>query len=189
MAGSATLDADVLVDSLVPTVDQLRDELHAAFGVRHFRVHVVQRTWSGLLPGLGTFTDTEVELTPRPLVEPFTAFTYKLEPCGLLEAGYIKISEISLTYTEDELGAPDAPQENVQYLWKLSEGHGQSTATRYFALKDPPYPDRIKNIGWQVRLVRVQNVGDDSAFERLPVFNNAGEDVVDNTGEAVWSVP
>ncbi len=187
MAGSATLNDDLLVDSLVPTVDALRNDLHAAFGVRHFRVFVVTRTWTGAMPGLGTYTDVELELSPRPLVEPFTELKYKLEPCGLSVAGYIRVKEISLTYTEDELGAPDVPAENVQRFWKISEGHGQSTQTRYFTLKGPPYPDRIKNIGWQAQLQVIEQSAADADLERAPVVTEAGEDVVDIAGDPVWT--
>lgn len=166
MAGSSTLDEDVLVDSLVPTVDSLRGDLHAAFGVRHFRVFVVSRTWSGGLPGLGTFTDVEEEILPRPMVEPFTELKYKLEPCGLTEAGYVKLSEISLAYSEPDLVGES--EEDTQILWRISEGQGQNTATRYFFPKGPPYPDRIKTIGWLIGLMRVQESTPDSDLERAP---------------------
>lgn len=186
MAGSASLDSTVLVDSLVPTVDSLRDSLHAAFGVRHFRVFVVTRVWSGGMIGSGSFVETALELSPRPMVEPFTEYKYKLEPCGLNEAGYIKLSEISLTYTEAELVGTLTM--GTQLLWKISEGHGQATRTRYFIPKGPPYPDRVKNIGWQIALENAQVSVSDSELEHIPVTTITGSDVVDITGEPVWSV-
>ncbi len=186
MAGNAVLDSSNLVDSLVPTIDELRQDLHAAFGVRAFRAFVVRRAWSGGTPGLGNYTETEVEVLPAPMVEPFVSFEYKLRPCGLTDAGYIRVREVSLTYTEADLGSV-APNEATQVLWRVQEGHGQATATRYFRLMQPPFPDREKNIGWQVGLQHVHTSAQETDLAHDPVTDTFIVPVTDSAGAAVWA--
>jgi len=157
MAGTATLDPTVLVDDLVTDViDGLRAELHPAFGVRAFRVYTVVRTWSGLEVGLGDPTDEEVELVPSPLVHPFV-FQREQEPCGFDIAGMVKITEVSLTYTQAELLACEAP-EGVQYFIKIVEGQGQEQAAKYFGHSKAPYPDRVKDMGWILWLEAIEDM-------------------------------
>lgn len=148
MAGSATLDPDVIIDDLVTDViDGLRSELHPLFGVRAYRVFTVVRKWSGGVVGRGTSTDTEVELTPQPLVHPFTNIRREQEPCGYDTAGGIKVTEVSLTYTQAELLACEAP-EGSQHLIKVVEAHGQAQGVKYFVHAKAPYPDRLDTMGW-----------------------------------------
>lgn len=162
MGGSAILGSN-LVDSLIPdVVDGLREELHPDFGVRAFRVFTIRRTWSGLTIGEGSFTDTEVELRPQPLViasdDGITEL--RLEQCGLDEVGKITLKEVSLTYTEAELtgvfGNPmPAPlTDREQWLYKLSDAWGQGIESSYWVLNKRPFPDRVKDIGWVVSLRR-----------------------------------
>lgn len=149
MPGSATL-GDNLVDDLVELVDDLRGDLHPAMGVRHWRVFFVRRTWA-TEKGYGAFTDVETEMLPQPLVS--FDLRSELTPAGVDEKGTIKLSEVSLTYTEAELnGQPVGALENFYYL--LREGHGQEMRDRYFGLMDPPWPDRINTIGWVLTLIR-----------------------------------
>ena len=153
MAGSAIMDPDVLVDDLVGSlIDDLRDDLHSEFGVRAYRTFTVARVYlSGAIDG-GPFTDTEVELIPAPLVKPFTgSLGNEMDDCGLDEAGTVELREISLTYTEAELtgGVLD---DGVEWFIRVKEGHGQLQTTRDFVHDAPPYPDRIKDMGWTLKL-------------------------------------
>lgn len=152
MAGTAILDPNVLVDDLVTTIDELRNDLHTQFGVRAYRVYRVTRTWLGSMVGDGVSTDVEVELSPQPLVHPFASLSNRLDACGLQEAGYVDVTEVSLTYTYAELGTAEAPM-GTQYLIKIAEAHGQAQPSRYFVHASPPYPDRIKDMGWVLSLV------------------------------------
>lgn len=155
MAGSATLGSN-LVDSLVPIADSLRDSLHTDFGVRQFKVWTVLREWTSGTIGDGDYTDTETEIEPQPLVEPYNT-EFNLEPCGIDEAGYVELREISLTYTEAELmGA--VTEGGEQWFIKLTDAHGQEIADSYWLLKERPFPDRIKDIGWKMRLLRADGV-------------------------------
>lgn len=155
MAGTATLGTN-LVDSLVPIADALRESLHELAGVRQFLVWTVARQWSGDSIGDGTYEDTVTELTPAPLVEPYLT-EYNLEPCGIDEAGFVVLREISLTYTEAELAGAGDP--TVEWFIKLSDDHGQAIPDQYWMVTERPWPDRIQDIGWKVRLRRASGVG------------------------------
>jgi hypothetical protein len=148
MAKNATLGNN-LVDKLLPTVGKLRTSLFAKMGVRQFRVFTVRRTWDGGRRGEGTPTETEVELTPPPQVSP--GLTYKMEPCGLNEAGAVILREVDLRYTEDELdGKPTAASD--EFFYRIKDGQGQSIRDRAFQLARPPFPDREDTIGWIIHL-------------------------------------
>lgn len=153
MGGTAVLDQDVLVDSLVADViDGLRDDLHPQFGVRPYRVYTVKRTWSGEVPGDGDATDVTTELTPQPLVLP-EKLEHRREPAGLDEAEAVWLREVSLSYTEDEITGGTLAR-NVEWLIKVAEAYGQGTRTRWFVIDQPPTPDRTKDMGWAVRMRR-----------------------------------
>lgn len=159
MAGNATLDPDILVDDLVETVDELRQDLADGLGTRMFRVYTVVRTWEGSRVGEGEYTDTEVEILPPPFVaqwfEEAKMLHYEQELCGINEAGYIELREVSLSYTYEDLLAHAPAEENVQHLIKLTERHGQGQPVRYFVHSKPPMPDRDRRMGWTCQLTVV----------------------------------
>ncbi len=152
MPGSAEL-GDNLVDDLIPDViDGIRGELHPDLGVRQFRVFVVTRTYVTGEIGSDRFTDTEIELDPQPLVVPYST-AFELEPCGVDEAGFVKVKEVSLTFTEAELGSPNVNQpEGVELFVKLSDAQGQGIPDTFWRHTRRPFPDRIKDMGWILRL-------------------------------------
>ncbi len=155
MPGNATIGSN-LVDSLLGMVDDLRGSLNPDMGVRQWRVYVVRRAWDGGRVGDGAYVDTETELLPQPLVTDYNLF-YSLIGAGLVEEGNIVLTEVSLTYTEDELQPAPAAGEEIMYV--LRDAHGQSIAPRYFVIMAPPQPDRTNTIGWIVRLKHVQMDG------------------------------
>lgn len=157
MGGSAVLDPNVLVDSLVADViDGLRDELHPQFGVRPFRVYTVKRTWTGADVGLGTSSDVIVELRPQPAVNSGAMLwgggtRFVQTPGGMTERGDVVLTEVSLTYTYAELVGPTLAA-NQQWLYKLSEANGQGKPDRYYTVAKPPSVDREKDMGWIITL-------------------------------------
>lgn len=144
-----------LVDDLVPTVDDLRDELHADFGVRQFRCYLVKAIWSGGLVGIGSKRISYVkELIPSPKVK--LDDRHDLTPGGLQETGTATLTEISLTYTQAQLlGEPMAAGEEFFYL--LTDRFTQGISRRVFIPQDHPDSDREKDIGWAVKVRRVDN--------------------------------
>jgi hypothetical protein len=154
MPGSATLNDAVLIDSLLPTIDELRGELHPEFGVRAFRFYSVVRTWTGRRPGEGSKSDVVTEYLPQPLVEAWNGYRYELVTCGLNALGEIRLIELSLTYTYPEVAGALLP--NQEMLYRLSEAHGQEQPHTYWVQAEPPYPDRVKTLGWILKLKRFQ---------------------------------
>lgn len=159
MGGSATLDPNVLVDSLVvDVIDGLRGDLHPQFGVRPYRVFTVRRTWTGQTPGEGEPIDTVVELTPQPRIESWDGYKWVASPIGIEEDGKVRATEVSLSYTYAEL-VGDGLAENEQWFIRLSEAYGQGQPDRFFALDGPPFPDREKAMGWILRLRHISTPG------------------------------
>lgn len=157
--GSAVLDPDVLLDSLVSDViDELRADLYPTFGVRGYIASIVTRRWSGRVVGEGKFVDTVVEMVTRPLVEVWSGLTYELLACGLSSSGDIRLTEVSLTYTYAEL-VGDQAHANAQTMIMLSEGHGQGQPATYWVHSKPPYVDREKTLGWILWLKAFDTAG------------------------------
>lgn len=164
MGGSATLDPDILLDDLVELADDLRRDLHTDFGVRAFRVYAVSEVYESGRVGDGSSIVTETEFDPQPMVKPYapSGLVDSLQPCGLDEAGFVDISQLSLTYTLSEItGRPvvdgvegDIPA-GTKWFIRIREAHGQEQNVRDFKLAGPPFPDRIKTIGWKLRLIRI----------------------------------
>ena len=156
LIGSATLDPSVLVDNLVPDViDGLRDSLQPALGVRAYRVYRIIRTWTGAQPGDGTYSDSAAELRPQPRVMFWDGFRFQDQPAGRESLGTVRMSEVSLTYTQGDL---DPPLSNNQELFvAIGEANGQGLSTFLYAHVQPPYVDREKDMGWVLNVIRVQN--------------------------------
>lgn len=158
MPGSATLDPNQLVDGLVADIDDLRG-LADEFGTRQFRLYAVTRSWDGGEVGEGTSSDDLVEITPPPKAEPFVELGYKLQPCGIDEAGVVKLSEVSLSYNlQDLVGYPPggALADGVERVFLLRDNYGQGQPDRVFYLDKAPSTDREKSIGWVVWLRKVR---------------------------------
>jgi hypothetical protein len=157
LAGAAVLDNAVLVDSLVADIiDGLREQLHQQFGVRAYRMYRVIRTWTGAVAGEGTFSDVAHEFRPQPLVSVWDGMRYVQVACGLEQLGDVRVTEVSLTYTFDQLtGRPLTANQEV--FIALGEAHGQRQPTALFTHARPPFVDRTKDMGWDILLHRVQS--------------------------------
>jgi hypothetical protein len=143
-----------LVDKLIPVADALRAQLYPAMGVQQYVVTVIRRRWNGGERGLGISTVvSSIALSPPPVVR--DSLGYELRDSGLTEVGDITLTEVSLQYTEAELtGQPLGDDE--EFLYRLTDARGQGIAPDYFVIAAPPVPDRTRDIGWRVRLKRVE---------------------------------
>jgi hypothetical protein len=157
LIGAATLDENVLVDSLVADViDGLREDLHPQFGVRAYRLYRIVRTWDGTEVGDGNFVDVGHELRPQPLVKVWDGLRFAQAVCGIEMLGEVKLTEVSLTYTLDQLtGRPLSPLQEC--FVGLGEAHGQGQPVYLFTHSQPPFVDRVKDMGWVLSLRRVQS--------------------------------
>lgn len=156
LIGSATLDPTVLVDSLVPDViDGLRDTLQPAFGIRAYRVYRVIRTWSGRVAGDGAAGDVGAELRPQPRVKVWDGLQFTQAICGVRELGDVKLTEVSLTYTDADLtGQPLA--RNQEMFLAIGDANGQGSPLRVWCHTQPPFIDRERDMGWVLHLRRVE---------------------------------
>lgn len=158
MPGSAILDEDNLLDSLIPLKDELEGALNPLFGLRQFRVYVETVTWSGGRRGVGTPTTASIELDPQPEVKMpggQGALHFERTPSGRLQEGECQLSGISLTYTEAELlGSALGPAVELRY--RIEDAQGQGIPDRYYVPKAPPFADRVKAIGWVLDLQRCE---------------------------------
>ena len=105
--------------------------------------------------GAGDFAEVETEFTPQPLVEAFRRVD-RLEPCGLDEADVVRVSELSLTYTEAEIAGANLLG-TQEWVIRLKDAYGQGIRTRDFVLEGSPWPDRVKTIGWTFNLRRASD--------------------------------
>jgi hypothetical protein len=153
MPGSATMGTN-LIDDLMPDVDDLRGDLNADFGTRPFNVQTIKRTWLGPsgIEGDGDFQDVITTITPTPRVEQWDGYKWVLLAAGYHEDGIIRVSEVSLTYTWNELTGGDL-ERNQQFFVRFVDAHGQGQKDRILRQSKPPYVDREKTIGWMLWLM------------------------------------
>lgn len=146
-----------IVDKLVPKVDALRAKLYGRAGTRPFDVHVVRRRWSGKRRNEGTATivsDTTLVPPPAVLDAKGKPLTFEAGPTGRQEEGEIDLHEVSLTLAEADLtGSPIAA--NEEFYFRIVAA-AQGAKPRYYVPRRPPTPDREKEIGWIVYLMRAE---------------------------------
>ena len=150
--GASTMGTN-LVDELAVVADSLRDELHADMGVRQFRCYIAKAKWSGGKVGVGSKRITYVtEIVPSPRV--VLDDQHSLTQGGVQETGTATLTEISLTYSQAQLlGEPMAAGDEFFYL--LTDRLGQGLSRRVFIPQDHPWTDREQDIGWMVKVRRV----------------------------------
>jgi hypothetical protein len=150
-----------LVQRLVPTVDRVRD-LATKFGIRPYEIHVVRTRWSGGQRGSGQeVVVQDVALLPTPKISDLTGLNLRIESIGSIEAGSLRVSRISMTFTEDQLsgrdadGNPPGDDEQVYYEVYLPGGDGTlaNGKRRRFALASAPWL-KPGGVHWQVILER-----------------------------------
>jgi hypothetical protein len=155
---SSVLDTSI-IDVLVPILDGVRDTVNVLVGNRQWNVTVVTRVWpSGRRSdaSAGPPTVTELLLDPQPLVEfegSEKGVTYEMKGAGREEEGFCTLREVSLAYSEDQL-APTALGPDTEFYYRLTDAHGQNVPARHYIPQGPPAPDRVKDIGWKIRLRR-----------------------------------
>jgi hypothetical protein len=150
-----------LIRKLVPTVDKLRD-LATKFGIRPYEVHVIRTRWSGGERGVGEeYIVQDVMILPTPKVSDLTGLNIQIESIGSIEAGSLRITQISMAYTEDQLsgkdsnGNPPGDEEQVYYEIYIpgSDGTLANGVRRRFTIISAPTL-KAGSVQWQVMLGR-----------------------------------
>lgn len=147
-----------LAQRLISVADNIRN-LNTRFGVRTYKVRVVRVRWSGGQRGRGVPVEARVmDILPTPLVQDLTSLTEVLTPIGLDEAGVISVSEISGTFSDNQLrfldddGEQPGPDEEVFYEieYPQPDGSDKSIRRRFF-IRGVPYYDGGR-FQWRIRL-------------------------------------
>lgn len=162
--------------------DRLR-QFATKFGIRPRRVFLVWERWSGVEAGEGVARVIgELELLPTPKVESAQSVNFTQGPGGMMPEGTLRLTGISVLYTEDQLRGLAIPNakfiaqnnppnpgsalalpahkvhlpEGYSFFYELREdGRGDNPPTREkYELADVPERD-AGNVQWLVTLQRM----------------------------------
>lgn len=118
--------------------DRLR-QLATKFGIRPTRVFMVWTTWTGETQGEGTqHILHEVEILPTPkIVDSASSILRDPRSAGFLPTGSIIVTDVSVTWTQDELegrvlpGGQPIDTRKCDFFYELREdGRGDNPPTR-----------------------------------------------------------
>lgn len=135
-----------LAQRLIPVADNIRN-LFTRFGLRSYKVRIVRIRWGGGRRGLGVpFLKGTLDILPTPMVQDLSTLTEILTPVGLDETGVIVVSQISGSFTDDQLrfldedGQQPGPDEEVFYEieYPQPDGPRNSSQKRRFVLRGAP---------------------------------------------------
>lgn len=151
-----------LVQALTPVVDCIRD-LYTSLGARQYTVSLVWARWTGGERGVGHPEVVAKEMIlPTPLVGALTALNNSLESVGIVEAGGIRVSEISARYAEDTLLGRDKVvpigdpiPDDVDFYWELVLVN--SGVVRKFVPRSQGSGTTALDFDWSIELVRAQD--------------------------------
>lgn len=148
-----------LVHDFIELADDLRDML-TEFGLRTYRVQVVRIQWTGGKRGKGTAVVTEETLLlPTPKISDLNeVLQANLQSVGLNESGTLELTQISGTYTEEQLrgfssaGDDIPPDEEFFYEIEFFPQEGPAVKRRFYPASPPAYhPGKLQ---WSLRLTR-----------------------------------
>lgn len=145
-----------LARRFVPLADSLRDLL-TKFGLRSYKVTIVRVEWSGGKRGRGTAcVISELVLLPTPKISSFDALTELVQPVGLEELGSVELSQISGSFTEEQLrgtsneGDPIPPNQEFYYEVEFHPHDGPPQKRRFYPRSAPTYSPG--GLQWRIRL-------------------------------------
>ena len=151
------LRSSLLGGCLVPVVDAVRD-IATQLGARPYEVALVHTRWSGGVRNDGTESVASREvIVPTPLVRDHNNLTNTLQSNGLDELGLVRVSEISLAYTEDCLLGRDANgliADDLSFYYEVTVFLPDGAAIhRRFMPRSVPHKDS-ENLQWTIDLLR-----------------------------------
>ena len=135
-----------IVDSLIGIADSLYG-VRDAVGANIELTYLVTRTWSGAVPGDGTYIDDIVQLLPSPGIKQLKA-DWKAREAGLMELGDTMLTGIS-KQSHFERSSIDCTSElpNVERFYKIS-----NKLYSVVSVED-------HYISWDVRIRKLANQG------------------------------
>jgi len=152
-----------LANRFGPLADRLR-QLNTRFGVRPYRCFLVWGVWAGSERGTPPITYVqETELLPTPKVSSLDSVTFSIFHAGTVQAGSVKLTEVSVQYTYDQLQGlmlPVAHESHIPQPWEFfyeirEDGRGDQLPLRQsYRLLSPPFRDAGK-VQWTIMLERI----------------------------------
>lgn len=107
--GSGCYRRQNLAQRLAPRADKIRQKL-TDFGLRPYDVFLVWTRWDGEERGEGYERELRrVRIVPNPKVEDLTSISLSPYAAGILPVGSIRLSEISISLTADDLAGRTIP--------------------------------------------------------------------------------
>jgi hypothetical protein len=144
---SARQARSTLAHRLGHVADRLR-QIATDKGVRPYRTFLVWVRWSGRERGEGVEHEIgRVELLPAPKVENLDNVAYRFFSGGILPAGSIRVSRISVYYTADQLTGLAVP--NAQFLEHNEPPHRSSALALPRKPSDRQLPEPLE-FYWEV---------------------------------------
>lgn len=146
------------MESFADVVDDLR-QLQTDAGNRPYRVFAIVVAWSGGEVGRGDPTVvSERELLPTPLVQ-LRGIKRHSTSAGKSDRGYTELTELSPSYTEEQLQLsfhvkqPLEKLEKFEFFYEIQQDRRDSpdSPRRRFVLRDVPVYD-VKNHQWVIHL-------------------------------------
>lgn len=162
--------ANTLANRLGRVADNIR-QIATRLGARPYRCFLVWSKWTGEHRGEGRELETSrVEILPTPVVQSLDNLAYNVQDIGLVQVGDVRITEISASFSEDELlgrmnGALQVEQP-YEFYWEIIEDGraGDQPVHTKFRPKGRPHR-QADNAQWVVSLERV---GDDRRRDGSP---------------------
>lgn len=146
-----------LARRFIGLADSLRDLL-TRFGLRTYKVTIVRVEWTGGKRGRGVpVILSEKTILPTPKISNLDALSAVVQSVGLEELGSIELSQISGSFTEEDLYGTDSDGEpipaNQEFFYEVEffpHSGGPSQKRRFFPTSAPTYmPGRLQ---WSIRL-------------------------------------
>lgn len=163
-----------LANRLVRVGDNIR-QLATKFGARPYRVQLVWYQWTGAEIGAGDRREIQrIEVLPTPLVESLDKLALSPSGAGIIRIGDVRITEISGTFTRDELLGKWVPgahsqeaKEPVEFFYEIFEdGRGDDPVNvQRFRTSSEPWR-QADEVEWRIMLARVS--GDPDPRNTVP---------------------
>ena len=162
--------SNTLANRLGRVADQIR-QIATRLGARPYRVWLVWSRWTGAHRGEGRESELgRIEILPTPLVMSMDSIALSPQNIGLVQIGDVKVTEVSVSFDEDELlGRRNGDLEVEQpyaFCWEIIEDGrgGDNPVHSKFRVKGRPFRDAA-NAQWRVNLERI---GDDRQRDSKP---------------------
>jgi hypothetical protein len=105
------------------SIDQIR-HIHDYFGTRPYKIFIITKEWSEGEQNFGQLIErSKLELLPNPKIEKYNDISGRWEPFGEAYDGQIRLSEISSTYSMEQLNPVIMAYQQKEVLIEFNNNH------------------------------------------------------------------